>query len=87
MNDYVILNAQQLAEIRHRKLHELEVEHARLELDLRLARATSIENDAVAQAEKQLEILYQQRMILLSWMAPPPAEVVAVPAAANGQGD
>lgn len=81
MSEYRLLTARQIAEIHQRKLLELEAEHARLELDLRLAAASGIENDNVTEARAQLELLAQQIATLISWITPPPAEI---PVGANG---
>lgn len=72
--DYQLLTAKQQAQIAHQKLLDLEAEHARLELDLRLAVATGIENDNVEAAKGQLEVLVQQIATLTSWLIPPPDE-------------
>lgn len=79
---YHLLNAKQQAEIYHRKLLELEAEHVRLELELRLADAADIENDSVVEARSQLDVLVRQMATLASWIMPAPAE--EVPVASNG---
>jgi hypothetical protein len=53
------------------QLLKLEIEHARLALDLRLAEATDIDNDQVSVARLQLEILERQIGLLSEWLAPP----------------
>lgn len=80
----MILNKDGLAEIYARKLLDLEIEHARLELELRLARATNIQNEAVANAENQMRVLNDQLDILQVWLAPQPEE--PTPVTVNGQG-
>lgn len=83
MFEYRLLTQRQQAEIAHRKLLELEAEHARLELDIRLSKATGIENDSVATAEEHLVVLVQQMATLTSWLTPPPVED-EVPVSENG---
>lgn len=70
----------QLTGIANQKLLELEAEHARLELDIRVSKATGIENDNVAAGEEQLDLLVRQIATLASWIMPPPV----YEASANG---
>lgn len=83
MFEYRMLSLRQQADIATRKLLELEAEHARLELELRLAHATGIENDSVHAAQEQLDILVRQIATLTSWLIPAPETVVEAPS--NGQ--
>lgn len=79
MTEYRHLTPDQQAGICHQKLLELEAEHARLALDLRLAAATGIENENVVAARGQLDLLARQIEILGDWISPP-----ALTANANG---
>lgn len=72
--EYRLLSAQQQAQIASQKLLDLEAEHARLELELRLAAATGVENENVTAARGQLELLVQQVATLTSWIIPPPVD-------------
>lgn len=71
---YRLLTVRQLAEISERKLFDLEAEHARLDLEIRLARATGIDNEQVTGAEGQLELLVHQIVTLTAWLTPPPLD-------------
>lgn len=84
MHEYRLLNAQHLAEIAQQRLFDLEAEHARLALDLRLAHATGVENDQVAKGEERLALLVQQIATLTSWTIPAPEAPPTV--STNGQG-
>lgn len=72
--DYVLLTGRQLEQVHLQKLLALETDHARLELDLRLAHAVGVDGDDVAAAQAQLGIIVRQIATLVSWMTPPPPE-------------
>lgn len=72
--DYLLLTDQQKDQISLRKLLDLESEHNALELNIRLAVASGIENESVENARNQQLILERQISILTSWVQPPPAE-------------
>lgn len=72
--DYLLLTDQQKDQISLRKLLDLESEHNALELNIRLAVASGIENESVENARNQQLILERQISILTSWIQPPPAE-------------
>lgn len=78
--EYRLLTEDHLGQIAQRKLLDLETEHAALELDLRLARATGVQNENVGLAEVRLELLVKQIATLTSWVMPPRVET----AIANG---
>lgn len=88
--DYFLLTGQQREQISLRKLLDLESEHHALDLDIRLATASGIENDRVEAARNQAIILERQISILISWVQPPAepeeedAEPVDMPVA-NGR--
>lgn len=82
--DYSLLGPSELNKIGRQKLLELEAEHARLDLDLRLAHATGIDNDNVTAATNQLAILVQQIATLTSWLTPAP---IAEPSDVSANGD
>lgn len=75
MATYRFLSKAQLAAIWDNKVLELEAEHARLALDLRLARATNVENESVDTAQKHLNVLVAQMAALTSWMSPEPEQI------------
>ena len=79
--DYRFLTAAEAAQICRQKALELEVEHARLALDIRLAEASGIDNDNVTQAKGQLAILVVQMEALASW-----THAALSPAGTNGAG-
>lgn len=87
--NYRILNNGHIERIEADKLLQLEAEHARLSLDLRLARATGVQNENVAAADQQLALLVEQIATLTSWITPAPPEGAVegelVDAATNGQ--
>ena len=70
--NYRLLNQDQKFGIRRQKLLELEAEHYRLDLELRIAASSAIENDNVKVAREQLDILNQQIETLVAWLAPTP---------------
>jgi hypothetical protein len=72
--DYQILSARQLEQVHLQKLLALETDHARLDLDLRLARAVGLDNDDMVTVQHQLAVIVQQMATLLSWITPPPPE-------------
>lgn len=72
--DYLLLTDQQKDQISLRKLLDLESEHNALELNIRLAVASGIENESVENARNQQLILERQISILTSWIQPAPAE-------------
>lgn len=72
--DYKILTPRALEQVHLQKLLALETDHARLELDIRLAHAVGLDDDAVAVQQRQLIVIVQQMATLLSWITPPPAE-------------
>lgn len=77
MRDYRHLTPDQQAQICHQKLLELEAEHARLALDLRLAAATGIENENVVAGRGRLDLLVRQIEVLGDWIEPPALTVNA----------
>lgn len=83
--NYRLLTETQLAQIVQRRLLDLEAEHARLDLDVRLAKATGVDNDNVTAAVNQLELLVEQIAVLVSWSMPRPVDDV-VEASSNGSG-
>lgn len=72
MTEYHQLNENGLQEIRRQKVLQLEIEHARIDLDLRLARATGLQTEEMAVAEGHMRIIEEQIAMLLSWMKPVP---------------
>lgn len=66
--DYRLLNDGQKQQIARQRLLELEAEHARLALDLRISAATGVENDNVVAGRNQLDLLAKQVETLASWI-------------------
>lgn len=70
--DYRHLTNDELAEIRRQKLHAIEVDHARLALDLRCAEQVGIaEGEQVELVRSNLLILERQHAELLDEINPP----------------
>lgn len=73
--DYRHLTADELAEIRAQKLHAIEIDHARLALDLRCAETVGItEGEQVDQVRANLAMLEAQHDEVLDIIEPPPAD-------------
>lgn len=66
--DYRTLTPEIERRLRERKLAEVETEHATLTLDLRLAAVAGIDNDNVAGARAQLDMLEAQHAALVAWL-------------------
>lgn len=73
--DYTLLTDAQRQQIALRKLLDLEAEHAGMELDIRLALSSGVDNDNVTQAQQQLAVLARQIDLLRTWVLPPSPEV------------
>lgn len=70
--DYRQLTDDESHEIRAQKLHAIEIDHARLTLDIELAaRVGMTGGDSVDQARANLSILERQHADLLDIMSPP----------------
>lgn len=72
--EYALLTSAQHTEVRRQKLLELEAEHARLALDLKLAEAVGLKSEQVAIARANLALVERQHQVLREVMAPPAAE-------------
>jgi hypothetical protein len=68
--DYLLLTDEQKNQIALRRLLDLEAEHNGLELDIRLATASGVENENVERARNQTVILERQISTLVSWVQP-----------------
>ena len=82
--NYRLLSQAQLTQIIQQRMLDLEAEHFRLELDVRLAKATGVNNDNVTAAVDQLKLLEEQVAVLTSWTTPRPDDVEKV--SSNGSG-
>jgi hypothetical protein len=72
--NYGQLTDAQRGEIHRQKLAQIEVEHYRLALDLKLAAAVGVENEQVARGRADLALLEGQRKALIDIIAPDPGE-------------
>lgn len=68
MIDYHVFNGTHLMRMQQQKLAELEAEHAKITMELRLAEVAGIENDSVEQARSQLAIVEVQHTAVVSWL-------------------
>lgn len=84
MIEYHIFNGSHLQQLQEQKLGELEAEHARITMELKLAGLSGIENSSVDQARSQLAIVEVQHTAVASWLD---LEADTVPEAANEDGD
>lgn len=69
--DYTLLTDAQRQQISLRKLLDLEAEHCGMDLDIRLALFTGVDNDNVLKAQQQLALLDRQINLLRAWTLPP----------------
>lgn len=84
--DYLLLTSEQKSQISLRKLLDLEAEHFGLEMDIKIALATGVDNDNVTAAQQQIVLLSRQIDLVRSWVLPPTSDAEAetdVPS--NGQ--
>lgn len=86
--DYHLLTGKQREQISLKRLLDMEAEHAGLELDIRIALSTGVNNDNLTGAQQQLALLARQIELLHTWLTPPPVDEdtdkVPVDVAANG---
>lgn len=69
--EYRVLDERGVEQIALRKLLDLESNHASLDLDVRLAVATGIDGEPVAQGRQRLALLTLQISTLATWLWPP----------------
>jgi DNA-binding XRE family transcriptional regulator len=68
--EYSQLNDAQRGEIHRQKLAQIEVEHYRLTLDLKLAAAVGVENEQVTRGRTDLALLEGQHQALVDLIFP-----------------
>jgi hypothetical protein len=84
--DYTLLTQAQKDQISLRKLLDLEAEHFGLEMDVKVALSTGVDNDNVTAAQQQIALLAQQINLMRSWVLPPHSDGEAeVEVSSNGQ--
>lgn len=68
--DYLLLTQEQKSQISLRKLLDLEAEHFGLEMDVKVALTTGVENENVVAAQQRLVLLARQIDLVRSWLMP-----------------
>lgn len=73
---YEYLTVAQRQEILRQKRLQIEADHATLTLDLKLAKLADLENEQVAAARAQLDVLDRQADAIDEWLNPKAPELV-----------